>query len=504
VPESNIKRKYYDEFFDFLCNHAVLNFFVISKDGKYLLKSKKMENISEIGTIRADLFDETAWKDSLEVMSSKKTKIVEERYKGKNAIYDGHWFLSIKSPLIKDDNIEGVMGVAIDITERKKLEKQLKETTQKLENVLDTIPGNVYWKSLAGDYLGCNNLQAKLLGSSKEDIIGKNDYDFIPKKDADEVRKIDQAVIEKKESRTTEEIVSIQNKNRIFLSKKVPFYDVHDKSKVIGLLGVSMDITDQKRTEQDLLETKHKLEGMTLVSASIAHELRTPLASLEIGIGNLKDYFPVFLEAYQLADKDKLSKKLKPSTIELIQGAFNSMSREVALSNLVINLLLENIKPTVDAGGQDEEFSMVFCVKEALDRYPFKKVQEKLVHFKSEIDFNVMGKEIYVVHILFNLLKNSLYFIEKCRKGEIFIGLELGDYYNTLIFKDTGSGIPENQLSHIFEPFYTKTGHGTGVGLNYCKMASKKLGGNISCESREGEYTLFKLELPKVKSKETS
>jgi signal transduction histidine kinase len=105
---------------------------------------------------------------------------------------------------------------------------------------------------------------------------------------------------------------------------------------------------------------------------------------------------------------------------------------------------------------------------------------------------------------LFNLFKNALHAIAIAGKGEIFISIEpanpsSGKKHNQLIFKDTGPGISPDNLRHIFDRFYTKTEHGTGIGLAFCQSVMQRLGGQITCTSRQGEHTTFTLSFPVLK-----
>lgn len=403
-----------------------------------------------------------------------------------------------KAPLFDDKGeIIGIIGTSIDITEQRRIEHELCQTSQKLENVLDTIPGHIYWKDKNGAYLGCNNLQAQSFGlSKKEEVLGKTDHELQWKETADILRKIDKDVMKSRLSVTVEE-PGVCSDNTVFLSRKVPLYDLNDKDKVIGILGVSFDITDQKLTEKKLLETHHKLEGMTVVSASIAHELRTPLASLQFSISNLRRDISELLKRHS-AEPGQSSEKTSISNIaDSIKDTFEAMDREINLSNLVIDLLLENVKPQAKTK-EESTFSIIECINKALKRYPFTKSQKKLIHWQPQFDFMVEGNELTIAHILFNLFKNSLYFIAKARTGNIFITLEKDKSYNYLIFKDTGAGISKEHLPYIFDRFFSKTNHGAGIGLAWCKMAVESLGGNIQCDSVESEYTSFKITLPNV------
>ena len=116
-----------------------------------------------------------------------------------------------------------------------------------------------------------------------------------------------------------------------------------------------------------------------------------------------------------------------------------------------------------------------------------------------EDDFKFMGDELLMIHIIFNLLKNALYYIADASKGKISIILERGEEVNKLYFKDTGTGISQEILPHIFDHFFSKTENGTGIGLSFCKMAMERINGEISCFSKEGEFTEFLLTFPILK-----
>jgi len=140
------------------------------------------------------------------------------------------------------------------------------------------------------------------------------------------------------------------------------------------------------------------------------------------------------------------------------------------------------------------------CIELMLHEYPLEECERKLIHWDQSIDFTFSSNELYVKHILFNLLKNALYYIKAANKGEIYIWQEQGKKFNHLYFKDTGQGIPFSVLHHIFENFFSRTTRGTGVGLAFCKSTMLSFGGDIMCDSEEGEFTTFTLSFPVVGS----
>ncbi len=438
---------------------------------------------------------EAITKIDLEIMSSGMTHTIEEPLvlpDGSTAIY-----FSKKTPLRNaNDEIIGLLGISFDVTEQKQIELKLQETQQKLEHILNTIPGHVYWKNANGAFLGCNDLQAEDAGLAKEAMIGKTDYEMPWKDQADFLRQIDLQVMQTGASQVAEEPSTLTDgKEAIFLSKKTPLYH---QGSIIGILGVSFDITEHKRIEQELQETRHKLDGMTLVSASIAHELRTPLASLSVGASALKNYLPRLLEAYRAAEQANIPlAKIPAKQLQLLEKLPTAMETETKGASTFIDMLLMNVKPALDSDTQ-KTFSIANCVAEALARYPFRQQQRASLEWQGQEDFLVNGNVLLATHILFNLIKNALYHMAKVNKGVISIWLETGKPYNKLFFKDTGSGIASAILPHIFDRFFSKIHHGAGIGLTFCKMVMESFNGKITCDSVEGNYTQFVLYFPAI------
>jgi signal transduction histidine kinase len=102
-----------------------------------------------------------------------------------------------------------------------------------------------------------------------------------------------------------------------------------------------------------------------------------------------------------------------------------------------------------------------------------------------------------VIHVFFNLIKNSLYYLKRAEKGSVHIWIENGIKNNTLHFQDTGTGIPPENLPHIFDQFFSTESNGTGIGLAFCKLVMQSMDGNIECVSELGKYTEFILTFPK-------
>ena len=253
---------------------------------------------------------------------------------------------------------------------------------------------------------------------------------------------------------------------------------------------------EKVRAEEKSKEEKIKI--MQSIGASIAHELRTPLRSIASGTSGIKKFLPPLLKGYIAAEKSNLlDESIKPQQIKLLHKVLANLESEEVSANTIIDMFLMKIKDSIAGSPNMERLSVTECVNKALQRYSFKGLEKDLIICDLTNDFQFKGDEILVVHILFNLLKNALYYIARVRKGKIYIHFEQGERENMLHFKDTGKGIAKEVLPNIFDKFYSQTEGGVGIGLSFCKMAMEWMGGNITCQSIEGEYTEFTLHFPK-------
>lgn len=242
---------------------------------------------------------------------------------------------------------------------------------------------------------------------------------------------------------------------------------------------------------------KAKLHGMETLSASIAHELRTPLRAITSGASSIKKYLVNLIETYKIASKKELDiPYIDPLHYQSLMPAFNSIEVEAKSAFTFIDMLLVKVRQPGLKSYQFEIYSIAQCVEEALNRYPFASRELEFVHWQRNQDFMFKGNQLLIIHVLFNLIKNALYYLKVAGKGEIEIWVSKTPKYNILHFKDTGTGISPKILPHIFDRFVTETQHGTGIGLAFCKYAMKSQGGDISCNSIEGQYTEFKLMFP--------
>ena len=374
-----------------------------------------------------------------------------------------------------------------------------------LEKIIAVTPGHVYWKDIHGVYLGCNQQQAQSLGfKSPKEIIGKTDYDLSPKEIANTFKEIDSRIMRTGIAETSEEIAVVKdNKKAIFLSKKEPLYN--DQGEVMGLLGISFDITAQKEAEKELqaaaiekAQLEEHIRTMRIFAGGIAHELRTPLAAMVNAAGGIVKFMPRLVEGYKAAKEADLDVPLiRNDHLEILKDTAEHIAHEGEYAQSVITATLVTAQTAEIDTTKFITLSMVEIILAALTTFYYQNEEDKaLVHFNNENDFQFRGDATLMMNIMYNLLKNAIFFVHKAGKGEITIWLEKQKDKNLVYVKDTSFGIPKENLLRIFEGYFTTRDTGTGVGLPLVRRLMQSFNGDITCESVEGEYTMFTLTFP--------
>lgn len=243
---------------------------------------------------------------------------------------------------------------------------------------------------------------------------------------------------------------------------------------------------------------EERIDAYKYVSASIAHEMRTPLSSMYISAQGLQMYLPHLLETYQIAQDSKLViPQIEPRKLQILKDFpdhFISISRR---SLSIVDIFLTKFGTPERQHMPLEPLSIKHCIKVALDEYPFHPESQKdLVNFNGCQDFTFNGNEPLTIHLFSNLLINSLHHISLAKKGEIRIWTSQINGFNIVHFYDNASGIKAFNLPKIFDRFYSSKEHGTGIGLAYCKRVMELFAGKITCSSVYGEYTEFQLFFP--------
>jgi PAS domain S-box-containing protein len=398
-----------------------------------------------------------------------------------------------------------------------------------LKNIIRVIPANIYWKDLNCVLLGSNLSHAKAAGfSDPEEIIGKTEHDFVWKEQADEIMENSRLVMQSGVGCQLEEVATLADgKLHNFLTCKDPLRDKNNN--VIGLIGVSTDITDFKELQQELLRTKmlaaesvarasrakataeeEMRKTIMMLVGDIVHDLRTPITTIKIVADLLETILPTFLEIVEEFKKLGVPKVnlLNQNCWDYLHNMtpITDIQNSIVMINDFINTTLTelaNAHKALSSNLTKEELtknSSRRIIDNTLKSYPFSDSERNKVKQNINGDFQFMGNSILLMKLLFNLIKNALEQIAINGNGDIFISTETGKDYNLIRIKDTAGGAPPEIVAHFFNGYFTTKENGTGIGLAFCKKVMTDFKGDIVCHSVYGESMEFILKFPSAKN----
>jgi len=253
--------------------------------------------------------------------------------------------------------------------------------------------------------------------------------------------------------------------------------------------------------EQDLISGKR--EAMMGLAASVVHEMRTPLAAIQLGAKGLVQYLPTLLAAYDWAQQQGgVEQPLSRRQRHAIGRVAGSIALEADQAMMVVESMLHSVRDNAVTRADLTCLSMAERVAEAIDRYPFQPSMRDRVRVEVMDDFNFLGHRELIVFVFYNLLRNAVYALAAADKGEIVISVSTDTDTKTggglVRVRDTGSGIADEHLAYIFDDYYTtrEVGSGTGLGLPFCRRVLTTCDAEISVHSELGEYTEFRLKFP--------
>lgn len=271
-----------------------------------------------------------------------------------------------------------------------------------------------------------------------------------------------------------------------------------DIAALRATLAAAMEAYHALAYERALLD--ERLRGMLQVAGHMAHEMRTPLMTIQSAALGVEQYLPTLLEGYDWAARHGAD--LKPVTKrhrQVLADSTGTMKRVVGRASAVIDLLLANAGAYSIDPALFEPCAISECVRVALDEFPFRGGERDMVSWTQEPEFYFNGSVNLMVLVLHNLLRNAIRAIAAAGGGEVSLWTSTGEDNDTLHIKDTGTGIPAEQLSRIFDDFVSLSDdHGAGMGLSFCRKVMASFGGRIECHTEKDRYTQFDLWLPVV------
>ncbi len=426
-----------------------------------------------------------------------------------NAIRKNKSMLEMQNALVKSN------------ADLEQLAKQFKASQLKFQTLVQTVPDIIYHVDENGNFLFLNH-SVSHFGYKPEDLIDKHFSSILSPAQVDKVslntalpafknqksadddflklfderrsgeRKTEglEVMIRHKAPEATDECDNASENGKLLPAEvnSAGMYEVNEKnedSKFLGSVGVIRDITERKKTEQELVIAKEQAvkanEFKSNFLANMSHEIRTPMNAI-LGLTHL---------ALQTGLNDKQKDYL---------NKINSSCQSLLV---IINDILDFSK--IEAGKLNIE-NTEFFLDDVLDNLTGmfgKKAEDKGVEFlfftSIECPNALVGDQLRLGQVLINLVSNALKFTEK---GEVVIVTELDDKASgaarlKFSVKDTGIGLNKEQSEGLFRPFEqadastTRKYGGTGLGLAICKRLVELMNGDIWVESEPGKGSSF-------------
>ncbi len=380
------------------------------------------------------------------------------------------------------------------------LRVELLQEYRLLSDLMKHIPDVIYFKDTSGKLIMVNDAHAKGLGLTPREVAGKTDFDIFPKDRAELMRKDDcyvmetgKPIIDKIERSTRADGV-----DNYVSTTKIPRYD--EKGNVIGLIGITRDITRRMQLErlmQEKQEVEKKLEASLELNrvksefvSVVSHELRTPLAIIKEAVLLLADGV-----AGELNQKQK----------GILLKAKNNIER----LKYIIEELLDISR--IEAGNLTLHYSLVNMselVRESSDSFK-KLAQQKGIHLEyilPEKQVNTFLDHNRIHRVVSNLISNAIKFTEE--GGIIQVELKVFEDRLRVGVMDTGIGIAAEDMPKLFNKFIQLSKissierKGLGLGLSIVRDLVESHGGEVWVESTRGVGSKFYFTLPRLVSSE--
>ncbi|MGQ9620146.1 MAG: PAS domain S-box protein [Bacteroidales bacterium] len=449
------------------CNKATLGFFNATADdiiGKkcceVVHKSKKMP-------------DECPFR---RMIISKRREQLEIQ------IGDRHYLITLDPEIDDKGELVSYMHNMTDITERRKIESQLKLLWKAVENVdISLMITNV-----SGDLVYVNPGFTRITGYDSEEVMGQNPR-FLKsgKQDTEFYKNLWNKILSGK---TWEGELINKRKNGELYWEKAIISPIADKDgKITHFVGAKEDITEKKKLSDELIKAKTKAEESSRLKsaflANISHEIRTPLNGI---IG--------FTELLQNINITKNERELYFDLLkESGQRLLYTINQIIEMSKIETGI--EPILNDVINISELLSYQHKFFASEA-----FKKGLTFTLNLNNIAnDFMIETDKYKLESIISNLVKNAIKFTHS---GFVELGAEIEGEEIIFFVKDSGTGIPENRLNSIFHRFVqadissNRPYEGLGLGLSIAKSYAEMLGGNITVESQVGKGSTFRLVIP--------
>jgi PAS domain S-box-containing protein len=466
------------------------DFFMLGPDGRYIMANsvcrsryqdligKRPEELAVDEATRDLWLDNNRRAFAGEVVAGE----VSFTVKGESGFY-----YNIIAPVYQEGMVREILGVNIDITDRKLAEDALAAEKERLSVTLRSIGDGVITTDVSGRVVLINRVAEGLTGWKQEEAVGRPFHEIFHLIDErtreehdDPVRKIIAGGVAV-ELEGQGVLVARDGAERLIADSGAPIKD--RESRIIGAVLVFRDITEKRRMEEELAKAD-KLESIGILAGGIAHDFNNILTAV---LGNISfartTIAPEGKASELLSEAEKACFRAKDLTQQLLTFAKGGAPLKTPAS--IAELIRETAAFAL--GGSRVNCRFDFDPDLAPVEVDHAQISQVINNLVINAD-QAMPRGGNISIRAENLR------VEKDRP-ELFPPLQPGRYVKITV-SDQGVGIPEEHLGKIFDPFYTTKQKGSGLGLAITYSIVKKHDGHITVESKVGAGTAFHVYLP--------
>jgi PAS domain S-box-containing protein len=384
-------------------------------------------------------------------------------------------------------SVVGYEGIIIDLTERKRLEKELAKANDFMNNIIMSSPNAIMAADMKGELIIWNRGAEEILGYSAQEVIGKiNIREIYPPGVAREIMIMMRGKKYGASGKLRSYPMNYKRRDGQVVEGSLSASILYNsEGKEIATVGIFVDLKERLQMERKLFETEkqlfhsEKLASIGRLAAGVAHELNNPLGAIMMyGLLALEDLSE---ESQPYANLKKVVNQAERCK-KIVQGLLDfSRQRNHHVERLDINKAVEEI----------------FELMEIQSVFQDTEIRKELDPLIPPIE----GDKSQLQEVFINLALNAA---DAMEDGGILTIRSLKNKDTVKItFEDTGCGILEDEMKKIFEPFFTTKSekNGTGLGLSVSHGIIAKHGGEITVESWLNKGTTFTVRLPSKQKK---